>query len=173
MKKLGLVILLLSISNYSIAQYKDDIIETIKVGGVTEVYFTHEPSKEKIQKIVSGKPAPEIIINYKDGLLEIDTKGEAQKEVVKVYVSSLNLKDIIVDDAAQFHSVNIIKVKSLSITVNDYAAADIMVDIEDLNIKMDGGDLDVYGQSKNLFILKGNDHERGTLNISELESNKL
>ncbi len=164
---IGTLTLLLSLSNYALAQSKTDVIETIKVSGVAEVYFTHQ-EHEKIRKIVTGKPSPEVIVDFKDGVLEIDTKGEAHNEVVEVYVSSLHLKNIVVEDAAQFHTINNIQSDSLTVTVDDRGAADLDVNTNNLKINMSGGDLTVSGETNNCTILKLDGHERGTINSGNL-----
>lgn len=173
MKKLSLLFFLISLSNYSLAQSKDDIIETIKVSGVAEVYFTHENAQEKIRKIVTGKPSPKVLVNFKDGVLEVDTKGEAHNEVVKVYVSSRHLKKVIVEDAAQFHSTNTIHVESLEITVDDHSSADLKVNTKNLDIIMSGGDLIISGKSDKCLAEKHNDHERGRLDLKKFDSKNI
>lgn len=170
MKKLNIFIFFLALSSSVLGQTKDDVIETIKVSGVAEVYFTYEAAKEKIQKIVTGKPSPEVIVEFKDGVLEVDTKGEAHNEVVKVYVSSLHLKNIIVDDAAQFHGKNTINVESLEITVDDHSSSDLKVNTENLKINMRGGDLTISGKSTNCEAIKYEGHENGTLNFKNFDS---
>lgn len=164
---IGILIFLLSLSNYSLAQSETDVIETIKVSGVAEVYFTHK-QHEKIRKIVTGKPSPEVIVDFKDGVLEIDTKGEAHNEVVEVYVSSLHLKNIIVKDVAQFHTTNNIQSETLTVTVEDRGAAEMDVNTNNLEINMSGGDLIISGETNNCTILELDGHERGTLNSGNL-----
>lgn len=166
-KVISILIFLLSLSNSSLAQSKTDVIETIKVSGVAEVYFTHQ-AHEKIRKIVTGKPSPEVIVDFKDGVLEVNTKGEAHNEVVEVYVSSLHLKNIVVEDAAQFHITNTIQSEILTITVDDRGSADLDVITNNLEIKMSGGDLTISGETNNCTILKLDGHERGTLNSGNL-----
>lgn len=168
MKKQSILILFMALSCSVISQTKNDIIETIKVGGVAEVYFTHDDQKGEIQKTVSGNPAPEVIVNFKNGVLVVDTEGEAHNEVVKVYVSSRHLKNIVVDDAAQFHGTNKILSKTLAITVNGSSSADLAIQTKHLDITMNGGDLDISGESKNWAVRNGNDHERGTLRYTNL-----
>ena len=170
MKKSITLIFLLALSSSVLGQSKDDVIEIIKVSGVAEVYFTYEAAKEKIRKIATGKPSPEVIVKFKDGVLEVDTKGEAHNEVVKVYVSSLNLKNIIVDDAAQFHGTNIINVESLEITVDGHSSADLNVNTENLKINMSGGDLTISGKSTNCEVIKYEGHENGTLDFKNFDS---
>jgi len=166
-KVIGTLIFLLSLSNYALAQSKIDVIETIKVSGVAEVYFTHQ-EYEKIRKIVTGKPSSEVIVDFKDGVLEIDTKGEAHNEVVEVYVSSLHLKNIVVEDAAQFHTTNGIQSETLTVTVDDRGTADLDVNTNSLEINMSGGDLTVSGETNICTTLKLEGHERGTLNSRSL-----
>lgn len=175
MKKLIPLFTLITIANLSIAQTNNDIIETIKVSGVAEVYFTQQPS-EKIRKVVSGKPAPEVIVNYESGVLTVGTKGEAQNEVVKVYVSSPGLKNIIVGDAAQFHGLTILKTSSLSIESDDSGSVDLEVDVDTLNLLMKGGDITVSGKVDKQNIKRSGDHKRGTLrhgNLNITNSEKI
>ncbi len=169
MKTLCTLILALSLFNFSFAQSKDDIIETIIVSGVAEVYFTHENTQEKTRRIVTGKPSPEVIVNFKDGILEVITKGEAHNEVVEIYVSSRHLKNIIVKDAAQFHSTNTINVESLEITVDGHSSADLKVNTKNLKINMSGGDLVVSGKSTNCEARKYEGHEYGTLDFKNFD----
>jgi hypothetical protein len=167
MKKLGMFIFLLLLTSYSMAQFDGEVIETIVVGGVAEVYFTHQ-EPEKIRKEISGKQIPEVIVSFKDGILEVNTKGEAHDEVVRIYVSGLDLKSVVVKDAAQFHGINSINSKTLAIKVEDHGSADMAVNVDNLKIIMSGGDLTISGKTNNCVIRKLNDHERGTLDTRNL-----
>ncbi len=167
MKKLDIFIFLLLLTSYSMAQSDGEVVETIVVGGVAEVYFTHQEPR-KIRKEISGKPAPEVIVSFKDGVLEVNTNGEAHNEVVRIYVSSLDLKNIVVKDAAQFHGINSINSKTLAIKVDDHGSADMEVNVDNLEIIMSGGDLIISGKTNNCVIKKLNDYERGTLDTRNL-----
>ncbi|PCJ98755.1 MAG: hypothetical protein COA50_00490 [Flavobacteriaceae bacterium] len=168
MKKLIILMLFLTLSNAIMGQSKGDIIEIIKVSGVAEVFFTNEDANQEIRRIVSVPPSLEVIVNFRDGLLEVDTKGEANNEVVQVYVSSRHLRKIVVEDRAQFHGMNHIESKNLVITLDDFGAADMIVYADNLDINMNGGDLTISGESNNWTVSKGNDHERGTLDSENL-----
>lgn len=168
MKKLSQIFAIVLITNSLMAQNIEEPITTIKVGGVAEVYFTHQ-AQEKIRKVVTGKPSPEVIISFEDGVLTVDTKGEAQKEVVKVYVSSLDLENIVVEDVAQFHSLGLIKTSTLTIKSDDSGSADIYVDVEKLNLHLTGGDITVMGKTEKQNIKRSGDYNRGTLRNDKLE----
>lgn len=144
------------------------LVETIKVGGVAEVFFTYgEPSI--ITKEISGRVVPEVIIDYKEGILNVTTKGEAQGEVVKIYVSGKSLKKIVVDDRAQFHGENKIESAILKITSADHGSIDLMVNSKELHLIMDGGDITLSGMAYNCFKEISQTKTWGTLDVSDLK----
>lgn len=143
-------------------------IETIKVGGVAEVFFTYaEPSE--ITKEISGRVVPEVIIDYKEGILNVTTKGEARGEVVKIYVSGKSLKKIVVDDRGQFHGKNKIESEILKITSADHGSIDLMVNSKELYLIMDGGDITLSGMAYKCFTEISETKTWGTLDASNLK----
>ena len=154
------------------AQSIEENIETIKVGGVAEVYFTFgEPTE--IKKEIYGKVVPEVILEQKEGVFNVTTKGKAQGEVVKIYVSSPSLKNIIVNDRAQFHGTNTIESNTLRITSSDHGSVDLMVDSNEVHLFMDGGDIFISGTTNDCFIKIDETKTYGTINSANLNIKNL
>lgn len=154
------------------AQLNTEPIETIKVGGVAEVFFTYGEQTE-ITKEISGRIIPEVIVEHKDGVLRVTTKGEAQGEVVKIHVSGSSLKEILVDDRAQFHGTNTLHTKVLKIISSEYGSVDLSVQSDELYLNMDGGDIIISGTTNNCFIEMNESEDHGTIDSSNLKVNNL
>jgi len=166
--------LFLSSLNLLLAQEEKGIESTlpefqaIHVSGVAKVFFTQEEPKE-IEMIVSGDPYPQVIRKVDKGVLEIYTKGEAHNEVVEVFVSSPTLTSIRVSDRAEFHTIKDLEMKRLSIEVEDVGSAEVAVNVEQVAIHMDGGDLTISGTTNMQKVTKSRESRRGTLDNSGLK----
>ena len=147
-------------------------IETIKVSGVAEVFFAYgEPSQ--MVKEISGRIVPEVIIDFKDGILQVSTKGEAQGEKVRIYISGNALKTIEVDERAQFHGQNSIAFEYLKIVSSDHGAVDLAVNSNRLHVVMEGGDITLSGTTNECFTQKNESKNWGTLDFSNLKVAQL
>lgn len=140
---------------------------SIFVSGVAKVFFTQEEAKE-ITMTLSGDPYPRVIRRVTNGTLEIYTEGEARNEVVELYVSNPNLESIVVADRAEFYTINNITEEKLEITVSDFGAAKLEIDVKKVSIHMNGGDLEISGKTNDQRIRKSGDSDRGTLDNNEL-----
>ncbi len=141
---------------------------SIFVSGVAKVFFTQEEAKV-ITMTLSGDPFPQVIRKVTNGTLEIYTEGEASNEVVELYVSNPNLESIVVADRAEFYVTKSITEEKLEITVSDFGAATLEVDVKKVSIHMNGGDLQISGKTNDQEIRTSGDSDRGTLDNEELK----
>ena len=139
----------------------------IHVSGVAKVFFTQEKAKE-ITMTLSGDPFPQVIRKVKNGILEIYTEGEAQNEIVKIFVSNPVLNSVTVSDRGEFHGVKNIDMKTLKIEVRDVGSAEMNINVDKVSIHMNGGDLKVSGMANEQHISKSKASKRGTLDNSLL-----
>ncbi|TMM52128.1 hypothetical protein FEE95_20795 [Maribacter algarum] len=175
-KSAVLLLLIVVLSSFTLHQDSESKVglgeipefNSIFVSGVAKVFFTQEEAKEITMKL-SGDPFPQVIRKVTNGRLEIYTEGEARNEVVELYVSNPNLASIVVADRAEFYVTKSITEEKLEITVSDFGAATLEVDVKKVSIYMNGGDLQISGKTNDQQIRKSGDSDRGTLDNEELK----
>ena len=140
---------------------------SLKVSGLAVVYLT-KGEKNKIKLEVSGMPIDNVITKVKNGVLDVTTRGHYNGESIAVYVSSLGLKSIIVGGSSELYGRDIIETSSLNVSVRDAGVARLNVNVSDLKIEMNGGDLNIRGNAKRCAIRYLKHGERGTLNQRQL-----
>lgn len=141
---------------------------TLKVSGLSVVYLSNRFTPE-ITLEVSGIALEDIITEYDNGSLHITTKGNHTGEKIKITVGSGQLKSIIVADAAEIYGTSPIKVPKLNISSLDVGAAALKVSAGKLRVNLDGGDLDLTGNTDLLDIHYFQDASRGTFNYEKLQ----
>ena len=188
------LLLVIALLQTSCAVYgtKEEVREVARfsaldISGLAEVFITQADTQEIMVK-VSGMPMTDVITRVEDGTLFITTQGFHRGESVQVYVTYVHLEEISTSGSAELTGTNILNADSLLITtaaagdiksleiaansllvnINGAGNADLDVELESIDIVMNGaGDLSVKGSSKLQKITSNN--SRGTLNNSNLD----
>lgn len=136
--------------------------EAIKVSGIAVVHYT-QGTKTNIKVTVAGMPRKDVITKVENGVLIVTTRGNHSGETIDVQVTAPAVKTIEVDDAAEFYSKKIIKAEALKIAVHGSGAAEVKLDVENLSVYMNGGDLRLAGKVNKQKVTRSQRSEHGEL----------
>lgn len=143
---------------------------TLKTDGLAVVYLT-DKDYNQARLEVAGMPITDVITKEKNGVLTITTKGKHNGESIKVYVSSEQIKNIEVSGASQLIPETTIKSNQLSIKTLDNGSAWVKVEVNELIITMQGGDLNIDGSANTRQLIDLDSERRGTLQEADLKIN--
>lgn len=162
----------------------------LDISGLAEVFITQAETQNIVVK-VSGMPITDVITRVEENTLFITTKGFHQGESVEVYVNYVHLEKIGISGSAELTGTNTLNADSLlittvaagdiksleiaagslSVSINGAGNADLDVEVESIDIVMNGaGDLSVEGSAK-IQKIRSNS-SRGTLTNSNLDYSK-
>ena len=172
--------------------------KSLDISGLAEVFITQagtqadsQAGTQNIVVKVSGMPITDVITRVEQDTLFVTTKGFHQGESVKVYVTYVHLENITTSGSAELTGTNTlhadallittaaasdikrlkIMANNLSVSINGAGNADLDVEVESIDIVMNGaGDLSVEGSAK-IQKIRSNS-SRGTLNNSNLAYSK-
>ncbi len=140
---------------------------SLHVSGLAVVYLSQgETSKAKLA--VSGMPIEDVLTTVEGGILTVTTRGQHNGESIKVYVSSPSLRSISVDGAGQLYSENTLRAKRLEVSLLGNGAAKLQVDVQDLRVNMNGGDLDLTGKARSYQVFNQENSSHGRLSNNGL-----
>lgn len=170
-----------------IREVKD--FDSIIVGGLADVFIT-QSDHQQVKVFARDMPITDVITHIENGTLTVTTQGYHSGESVKVYVTYKKLKNIKTSGSATLTGENQLvadqisivttgsgDIKSLSLTakqlsvqINDTANANLVVQVENSNIEMNGaGDLDIRGVAYQQQLRSNG--SRGSLNNTKLKFN--
>jgi hypothetical protein len=134
---------------------------SLHVSGLAVVYLS-QGETGKARLAVSGMPIEDVLTTVEGGVLTVTTRGQHNGESIKVYVSSPSLQSISVDGAGQLYSENTLRATRLEVSLLGNGAAKLHVDVQDLKVNMNGGDLDLTGKTRKyqVFNLENSSHGR-------------
>lgn len=141
---------------------------TIKVSGLAVVHYTQGNATNIVTK-VSGMPQKDVITKVENGVLLITTQGQHNGESIDIQVTNPGIHTVDVGGTSQFYSRGVIQADHLKIAVHHVGAAKVKVDVKQLNIYMNGGDLDITGVAQRQKIKRSRRSERGTLKDENLK----
>lgn len=137
------------------------------VSGLAVVHLTQAP-REDIRLEVSGMPIKDVLTEVQNDTLTVTTLGEHHGESIDIYVTNPAIHSLEISDSAELYGQNQFLAAAMNILIKDAAAAYLDVDVLELFILMDGGNLDIGGRYKGKEVRYGKDAQRGTLKVERL-----
>jgi hypothetical protein len=137
------------------------------VSGLAVVHLT-QGDREDIRLEVSGMPIKDVLTEVKNDTLTITTLGEHHGESIDIYVTNPAIRSLEVSGSAELYGQNQFLAAAMNILIRDSAAAYLDVDVLELFILMDGGDLDIGGRYKGKEVRYGKEAPQGTLKSERL-----
>lgn len=144
---------------------------SLKVSGVAVVYLFNGNS-EYAELEVKGMPVEDVITKVDKGVLSITTLGEPQGEEIKILLQVPDIKSIEVDGAGEIYTSETLKANQLKIISKGVGAAWLDVDTQEVNIQMQGGDLNISGRTSKKILSTPKNVGVGTLTDDKLKVEK-
>lgn len=155
MKKIsgiGPILLLLTTLSASYGQASEtremQAFTSIRTEGLVQVYM-QQGDRESLRLAVEGIGLRDVISSVENGMLTIKTAGNYNGEDIKAYLTYRQLNSLSVGGASKLVGESTIKGKALQITTNGAGDAFLTVDVDSLQILMEGaGNLTIAGKTK-------------------------